>query len=91
MEEIDRKEIEQAKIFASLKEMYSLGGSSENFKRLLSLKYSLTIVPTWDDSVYNRFIDTTYFKLKSKRIKEKWVIIAIATLSSRQYRLVLNH
>tara|TARA_R110002153_G_scaffold239059_1_gene393512 strand:+ start:308 stop:589 length:282 start_codon:yes stop_codon:yes gene_type:complete len=85
------QEIEQAKIFAAMKELYNLSkGETNRFKRVKHLSHRLTSVLDWDESAYSRFLEGDYFTLKCKSISGKLIWIAIAKHSKRQYRVIMK-
>ena len=86
---VESRETEQRRIFFILKNMFMSGGTTKKFKRLKPLKYNVDI-ETWQHSVYNNFIKSTYCTIYSREIQGKITWIVQAEDTNRQYLLEMN-
>jgi hypothetical protein len=81
---VDSKRTEQVKIFAQLKALYASSGTSRNFKRLKHVPFTLPI-ERWEESLFNQFHDTKYFKIYCRNIDGHLRWLAVANKTGRQY------
>ena len=86
---VESRETELRKIFFLLKTMFMSGGTTKNFRRLKPVKIKIPL-ETWQHSVYNTFLNSTYCTIYSRDIQGKITWIVQAEDTSRQYMLEMK-